>query len=60
MSWFCIHQHTWAGTLYDPPEAWCDYENEVGDCDSCPYQYSREDYEADCADYEYDRQQRLF
>lgn len=55
MSWFCIHQRTWAGTLYDPPEAWCDYEDEVGNCDSCPYQYSREDYEADCADYEYDR-----
>lgn len=53
MSLFCIHEYIRPGNEYDPPEFWCEYENEVMDCEHCPYRYSREDAEADEADREY-------
>jgi len=59
MSWYCIHEKTLPGTLYEPSEAWC----ELGeDCDyeNCPHRYSQEDYEDDRADYEYERYRDSF
>jgi len=47
---FCIHMKTWAGSLYEPPESWCELNSEYS-CDDCPYQYSKEDYECDYADF---------
>jgi hypothetical protein len=41
---------TWAGSLYEPPESWCELNSEYS-CDDCPYQYSKEDYECDYADF---------
>lgn len=51
MSRYCIHEKTWPGTCYEPPETWCEFDN---DCENCPHRYSKEDYENDLADYEYD------
>ena len=59
MSWYCIHEKTWSGTLYEPPEAWCEL-NEDCDCEDCPHRYSQEDYEDDRADYEYERYRDSF
>ena len=53
MSWYCIHEKTWPGTLYEPPEAWCEL-NEDCDCEDCPHRCSQEGYEDDRADYEYE------
>lgn len=52
----CIYRETWAGNFYEPPEAWCklDYDY-IYDCENCPYRYSKEDYAADKADYEYEK-----
>ena len=59
MSWYCIHEKTWPGTLYKPPEAWCELDEDC-DCEDCPHRYSQEDYEDDCADYEYERYRDSF
>lgn len=56
---FCIHMKIWSGSYYEPPEACCELDSEY-DCDDCPYCYSKEDYECDCADYEYDRYRDSF
>ena len=55
----CIYQKTWAGNFYEPPEAWCGrgYDH---DCENCPHYYSKEDYEADRADYEYEKYKYSF
>ena len=54
MCWYCIHEKTWPGTLYEPPATWCEL-NEDCDCEGCPHRYSQEDYEDDYVDYEYER-----
>ena len=54
MSWYCIYEKTWSGTHYEPPETWCELNYDY-DCESCPNRYSKEDYEADRADIEYER-----
>ena len=54
MSWYCVHERIYPGTLYEPPESWCDIDDDCCCGDDCPHRYSREDYEADRADYEYD------
>lgn len=55
MSAACIHFKSYPGTLYEPPEAWCDIDEDGEyDCESCPHRYSEEDYEADRADFLYD------
>ena len=54
MSYFCVHEHSYSGNYYEPPEFSCDYEDEGYDCDECPYRYSKEDLEADRADMLYD------
>ena len=59
MSWYCIHEKTWPGTLYEPPKAQCEL-NEDCDCKDCPHRYSQEDYEDDRADYEYERYRDSF
>ena len=59
MSWYCIHEKTWPGTLYEPPEAWCELDEDC-DCEDCPHRYSQEDYEDDRADYEYERYRNSF
>ena len=53
MSWFCIYEKRWLGTLYEPPESWCEINDDY-DCEHCPHRYSKEDYEADRSDYLYD------
>ena len=50
----CIYRKTWAGNFYEPPEAWCSLDYDY-DCENCPHHYSKEDYEADRADYEYEK-----
>ena len=59
MSWYCIHEKTWPGALYEPPEAWCGLDENC-DCEDCPHRYSQEDYEDDRADYEYERYRDSF
>lgn len=59
MSWYCIHEKTWPETLYEPPEAWCELDEDC-DCEDCPHRYSQEDYEDDRADYEYERYRDSF
>ena len=59
MSWYCIHEKTWPGTLYESPEAWCELDEDC-DCEDCPHRYSQEDYEDDRADYEYERYRDSF
>lgn len=54
MSWYCVYEKTWPGTRYEPPETWCELNYDY-DCESCPNRYSKEDYEADRADIEYER-----
>lgn len=54
MSSFCIHEKTWGGSRYEPPEAWCELSyDECGE--NCPYRYSGDDFEDDRIDYEYDK-----
>lgn len=63
MSWYCIHEKTWGGTLYEPPEAWCEIdicEEENYDCEYCPYRCTPEDYEDDRMDYEYENYRDFF
>ena len=61
MSWYCIHEKTWSGTLYEPLEAWCELNEDCDcDCEDCPHRYSQEDYEDDRADYEYERYRDSF
>ena len=56
MNWYCIHKKTWPGTYYEPPESWCELNpNDDYDCENCPYRYSKEDFDADRADYEYEK-----
>lgn len=52
-AYFCIHMKTWTGSYYEPPESWCELNSEYG-CDDCPDRYSKEDYEYDRADFEYE------
>ncbi len=54
MSWYCIHEKTWPGTLYEPPESGCKFDEDY-DCENCPHRYSKEDYEDDKEDYEYEK-----
>ena len=54
MSWYCIHEKTWSGTLYEPPEAWCELNEDYCDCENCPHRYSGEDYEDERINYEYE------
>ncbi len=52
MSWFCIYEKEYAGSLYDPPERWCSLGLE---CDAfCPHRWSQEDYDFYEADDELD------
>ena len=56
MSYYCIHEKTFKGSLYEPTETWCEF-NEEHDCENCSNHYSQEDYEYDRADYEYEKYQ---
>ena len=49
----CVYFKSWPGSRYEPPEAWCDI-NEEFDCENCPHYYSKEDFMYDRADFEYD------
>ena len=55
----CVYEEAWGGSRYEPSESWCSrgYDH---DCENCPYYYSKEDYEADRADFEYDRYEDSF
>ena len=59
MSDFCIHEHVFSGSLYEPPESWCEFEEEVSSCEACPYRYSKEDRDADYADHIYEMKRDL-
>lgn len=59
MSSYCIYEKTSPGTLYEPPESWCDI-NEDYDCENCPYYFSKEDYEDERLDYEYELYRESF
>ena len=54
MSAYCIHEKIWVDDFFEPIEYSCKV-NDDHDCDNCPYRYSKEDYENDMIDYEYDR-----
>ena len=57
----CIYRKTWTGNFYEQPEAWCSLDYDiVYDCENCPYYYSKEDYEADRTDYEYEKYKYSF
>ena len=57
----CVYKEAWGGSRYEPPESWCSFGYDVAhDCENCPYYYSKEDYEADRADFEYDRYKDSF
>jgi len=55
MSWFCIHEKVDAGTLYDPPEVWCELDCDYFCDENCPYRYSENDCQCDWADSQYDK-----
>ena len=54
MSWYCVHEKTWPGNLYEPPESWCEIDDDYT-CENCPLRHSKDDEEWDQVDYEYDR-----
>jgi hypothetical protein len=57
----CIYKKGWGGSRYEPSESWCNFGYDVvHDCEKCPFYYSKEDYEADKADFEYDRYKDSF
>ena len=53
MSYFCIYEKSSEGSLYDPPEYWCELGLEC-DCSNCSHKWSQEDYEYELADRERD------
>ena len=51
----CIHEKIVSYEKYDTPfEVACKLDKN-NNCKDCPYYYSREDYEADMADDQYDK-----
>ena len=57
----CIYKKGWDGSRYEPSVSWCNFGYDVVHyCEECPFYYSKEDYEADKADFEYDRYEDSF
>lgn len=53
---FCLHLDYYPATRYEPAESYCEYGEENGyDCENCPHRFSKEDADAERADFEYDR-----
>lgn len=54
MDCYCIHRKTWPKTAYEPEEVWCELGLD-NLCENCSDFRSKDDYEDDLADYNYER-----
>ena len=41
----CVHLRYVPGTLYEPPEVWCPYEDDYNCGENCPFREAEDDYD---------------